>query len=132
VALLIFDFSASWHWIFATFAVAGSVFYGLEACAIFSVPNEDRPVPWHVHQFWLNFLGAAVGWVAAWAVLGSVLNCASSPCALSIAPSAVVLFLFAFLGVTGHLPAVLVGLVAGLVGAIDKLVEKLLALIIKP
>jgi len=120
-----FDPSSLWHWLFGCAALAMSLFYGWSACAIFSVTKEGRPSSWRFHQFWLNFLGAAVGWLAAWALLGSVLECNSSKCTLSVAPSAIALFFLAFLGVTGYLPAALVGLVGG----ISELVSKLIALI---
>jgi len=119
------DITSPWHWLFACVATGMSVFYGWSACEIFSVSNKGKPRSWRFHQFWLNFLGAAVGWVAAWAVLGSVVDCATAKCDLSVAPSAIALFVLAFLGITGHLPAALIGLVGG----INELVSKLLALI---
>ena len=90
-----------------------SYFYGLRACEIFSVSVEGRKNSWHVHQLWLNFLGSLVGWVAAWALLRALVACAAEACSLSVTPSAVLVFFLAFIGVTGHLPAAVVGLVGG-------------------
>jgi len=120
-----FDSSSLWHWLYFLVALAMSVFYGLSACAIFSVPTEKRPTSWRFHQFWLNFLGSGIGWGAAWALLSSVLACGSGSCPLSVSASAVLLFFLAFLGTTGHLPAAIVGLIGG----INEFVAKLLALI---
>ncbi|WP_126460858.1 hypothetical protein [Sulfuritortus calidifontis] len=111
--------------LFAILAIGMSVFYGLRACEIFSVPISDRKPSWRFHQFWLNFLGSGVGWVAAWAVLRATVECASVDCALSVSPSAVSLFFLAFIGVTGYLPATIVGAIGG----INEFVSKLLALI---
>jgi hypothetical protein len=115
----------SWPGLFVLVAIGMSVFYGLRACEIFSVSTTDRKWSWRFHQFWLNFLGSGVGWVAAWAVLRASVECASADCALSVSPSAVSLFFLAFLGVTGYLPATIVGAVGG----INELISKLLSLI---
>ena len=120
-----FDVDSSWNWLFVCIAFGMSVFYGWSACAIFSVPKQDKPWSWRFHQFWLNFIGSVVGWVAAWTVINSVLECAAASCTMSVAPSAFALFFLAFLGVTGYLPAALVGLVGGF----NELISKLLALI---
>ena len=111
--------------LFAAVAIGMSVFYGLRACEIFSVSLSDRKPSWRFHQFWLNFLGSGVGWVAAWAVLRATVECASADCALSVSPSAVSLFFLAFIGITGYLPATIVGAIGG----VSELVSKLLALI---
>jgi hypothetical protein len=109
-----FDTSSPWHWLFVAIAVGMSLFYGLCACRIFHVPCEGEKNAWHIHQFWFNFLGSAVGWVATWALLGAVLACASAACGNTISLSSVALFLLAFLGVTGHLPMSVFGLIGGL------------------
>lgn len=115
----------SWPVLFILAAIGMSVFYGLHACEIFSVPTTDRKSSWRFHQFWLNFLGSGVGWVAAWAVLRAAVECALADCALSVSPSAISLFFLAFVGITGYLPATIVGAIGG----ISELVSKLLALI---
>lgn len=115
----------SWPALFAVVAIGMSIFYGLRACEIFSISTTDRKRSWHFHQFWLNFLGSVVGWVAAWAILRSAVECASADCILSVSPSAVSLFFLAFIGVTGYLPATIVGAIGG----VNELVAKLLAFI---
>jgi hypothetical protein len=112
-------------WVYGLVAVGMSLFYGFRACAIFGVSVDNHPRSWRFHQFWLNFLGSAVGWVAGWAVLRPTIECASLGCSLSLAPSAVALFLLAFIGVTGYLPATIVGAIGGA----SHLIAKLLALI---
>lgn len=120
-----FDASSPWHLVFVAVAFGMSLFYGLFACKIFNVLTQGEKVPWRVHQFWFNFLGAAVGWVAAWATISAVLSCASTGCENAISLSSVALFVLAFLGVTGHLPMSIVGLVGGLQEFVAKLLSVL-------
>ena len=120
---MMFNNSSLWHWLYVLVAFSASVFYGWYACDIFEVSYTCKPKAWRVHQFWFNFAGSAVGWVAAWALLDTVLACASSACANSISFSAVALFFLAFLGVTGHLPMSLYGLIGGLKEFIAKLLS---------
>lgn len=115
----------SWPGLFSIVAIGMSIFYGLRACEIFNVSTKDRMPSWRFHQFWLNFLGSGVGWVATWAVLRATVECASAECSLSLSSSAVALFFLAFIGVTGYLPATIVGAIGG----INEFVSKLLALI---
>jgi hypothetical protein len=118
-----FDPDSVLHWLFVVLGVGASVFYGVAACSVFGVTSQGRSRAWRIHQFWLNLLGSAVGWVAAWAVLGAVAECQATACSLSLSPSAVAVFVLAFLGVTGHLPAALVGLVGGIAELAAKLVS---------
>lgn len=118
-----FDISSPWQWLYSGVAFGMSVFYGWYACQIFEVADAGKPSSWRVHQFWFNFAGSAVGWVAAWALLDSVLACASGGCANSISFSSVALFVLAFLGVTGHLPMSLYGFIGGLREFVAKLLS---------
>jgi len=120
-----FDVSSPWHWLYWIAALGMSLFYGLRACEIFSVSTEGRRTSWRVHQFWLNFLGSLVGWVAAWALLRPVVACASEACSLSVSASTVLVFFLAFIGITGYLPVAVVGLVGG----VNEFIANLLALI---
>jgi hypothetical protein len=123
LGIMNFDTSSLWHWAFCAVALAMSLFYGWYACQIFEVTASGKPTSWRVHQFWFNFVGAAIGWVAAWALLGAVLSCASGSCTNSVSLSSVALFLVAFLGITGHLPMSLVGLIGGLREFVAKLLS---------
>jgi hypothetical protein len=116
-----FDPSSLWHWLYVLGAGGMSLFYGRYACSIFSVDQKDKPKQWHWHQFWFNFLGAVVGWAAAWSVLGSVLACAKGGCTDAISISSALIFLVAFVGVTGHLPMCIFGFIGGLREFIAKL-----------
>jgi hypothetical protein len=119
-----FDVNFSWDMLYAFFALGMSIFYGLYACIVFDVINyKCRAWQWRFHQFWFNFLGAAIGWVAAWSILGSVLKCLDGNCTNSITPSSVLLFFLAFIGVTGHLPMSVMGLVGGLREFVAKLLS---------
>ncbi len=141
VYVMTFDASWAWHWLYwaaaigyCVAAIVGSVLYGWKACEIFDVSTKKKdseelqPRSWRIHQFWLNFLGSLVGWVAAWALLRPLVACATGPCALSVSTSTVLLFFLAFIGVTGHLPWAVVGAIAGSVGGIIEIINKLAAL----
>ena len=56
------------------------------------------------HQHWLNFLGAAMGWLAGWVVLNRWLACPTFMCADEPRFATVVLALAAFVGMVGLLP----------------------------
>ncbi len=118
-----FDFSSYLHWLYLLIAFAMSFYYGYFACKIHEVNDSGKSAHWKVHQFWFNFLGAAVGWVAMWAVLGSLLVCATVNCTNSISISSALLFILAFFGVTGHLPISLYGLIGGLKEFVAKLLS---------
>jgi hypothetical protein len=120
-----FDLSSWLHWLYFIIAFGMSCYYGYFACEIHGVDKQNKSTHWKVHQFWFNFLGAAVGWLAMWAVLGSVVVCATGNCTNSISISSALLFILAFLGVTGHLPMSLFGLIGGL----QEFVAKLLSVI---
>jgi len=79
-------------------AIIGTLFYGFGAFKIWCVD----PGPWgihHWHQYWLNLVGAAVGWIAGFPVFqGWILN-GERPTGATI-----FLLLLAFIGVTGTLP----------------------------
>lgn len=86
--------------------------------------NITQNLPWLVHQFWLNFLGSAVGWIALNAIKDDVI---ASMCQTSklgtISVSDVLLFFAAFVGITGHMPAAIVGAVAGIKEIASKLLS---------
>jgi hypothetical protein len=78
--------------------------------------------PWKVHQFWLNFVGSATGWVCLWFVIVKVWPYLSSDAEPSFGWGYAALALVAFLGVTGYLPytlmktAAVIGKLPGLSG----------------
>ena len=102
--------------VFWVFAVVCSLFYGFKAPAIFSVPSSDWTWPQKVHQFWFNFIGAMVGWTATYFLLferlqvfgGQVVTEPRTLIAMDC-----VIGLVAIVGITGHLPMTLAGVVQG-------------------
>ena len=54
---------------FALVGLGFSLFYGLKAFDIFEVDRANKPRAWKFHQFWLNFVGSAAGWVILWIVI---------------------------------------------------------------
>src|SRR5437763_1508580 len=89
---------------FAVVAFAFSLFYGFAATSIFEVKTSGTSRSWRFHQWWLNFLGSAVGWVAAWFLLHKIVAVAHSPATVAIQWSDAALFFLAFVGVTGFMP----------------------------
>jgi hypothetical protein len=56
---------------FILIGLAFSTFYAYKAVDIHVWPNFDSTPPkmkrsWWFHQYWLNFVGSAVGWIAAY------------------------------------------------------------------
>jgi hypothetical protein len=117
------DYASPWHWFFWLIASCGSLLYGFKACAVFEVNPTGKPFAWKVHQFWFNSLGAFIGWIAAWPLLGSIAACAKLGCSTEITASSATLFLLAFVGVTGHLPLAIFGLLGGLKELVSKLLS---------
>jgi uncharacterized membrane protein len=106
----------------AILAVVCTLFYGLKATEIFLDPlPSNRPLSWRLHQFWLNALGSAVGWVALLFLLTRVFNCFEMKCSGVLTALDVVLFFLAFVGVTGYLPAAVVGIVSSIGAIIGKI-----------
>jgi hypothetical protein len=104
-------------------AFVASLFFGFFAVTIFEVPlPKVKPLwAWKLHQFWLNFTGSFVGWVALWFLGRKVIACLVPSC--SVEPNAwdVAAFFLAFVGVTGFLPLTIVGLITGLKELLVKL-----------
>jgi len=117
------NLTSLWHWLFWLAAIVASLFYGIKACTIFEVAVAGKPTAWRLHQFWFNFIGAITGWIAAWPLVGAAFVCANSGCPTEVSASSVALFLLAFIGITGHLPLA----VFGLLGGLKELVAKLLS-----
>jgi hypothetical protein len=131
-----------WIWIvFWIVALIASGLYGWNAWIIFVSPSPPSWVQQQWHQRWLNFLGALVGWTALWLLLRKFGTCVVDPALRKFAPCVVgqcindvgaldvVGALVAFVGVTGHLPYVVIGLVSGIPVLARKLVEVLATLV---
>ena len=74
--------------VFLILGATGTVFYGACANNIFCWPRTDakqQPYPegphkksWHIHQWWINGLGAAVGWASLYYVLCQRILCGAT------------------------------------------------------
>jgi hypothetical protein len=94
-------------------AIAFSVFYGCKAFEIFGVDHAGKPGAWKFHQFWLNFSGSLAGWLILWVAIRRVsLVVGSTDHALKM--SDFILFLVAFIGITGFLPLSVVSFIQGI------------------
>ena len=92
-----------------------SFYYGLRAGKIFRVDTTGQ----RFHQFWLNFLGSALGWFLLGFGLARVLQCIDQ-CPNPITLWDTMLLFAGFVGVTGYLPMATVGLIQHLVGLVKR------------
>ncbi len=110
---------------FLVFSLLVSMFHGVVATNVFGVETTGKSKAWKLHQFWLNFLGSVVGFIALWFLFQAVLGCAINSCSIQFGWPDVGLFLLAFLGVTGYVPFTVIGLASG----INELAAKTIGLI---
>jgi hypothetical protein len=96
-----------------------SLYYGFKAPAIFRTDISALPASGKFHQFWLNFLGSALGWLLLGFGLARVLQCVGG-CSNPIGLWDAVLLFGGFVGVTGHLPVATVGLIQHFVRLVEK------------
>ncbi len=113
-----------------------SLLWGLRAVALF--PDDKHPRWGFFYQFMFNFVGSLAGWCCVYALAVRMWVVLPSPQSLLVRGGPVpaglrgqalnppsftggdfLLFLMSFLGVTGHLPQAM----AGLVSSIEKLAE---------
>jgi hypothetical protein len=120
----------NWRWYFLAAAI-GSLIYGFAAFHIHGAPapkgfKRSFPKGWQFfHQIWLNFLGAAMGWLAGWVVLNRWLACPSFMCADEPRFSTVVLAIGAYIGMVGLLPYTVLTGVAALKSVLETYFQKL-------
>ena len=100
--------------IFLNIAIFFSSFYGLKAFEIFQVNTVDKPRSWKIHQIWFNFSGSIAGWIALWLLIRKILHCIMSSSFNTVDISDSMLFLLAFIGITGHLPYTIAGIIESL------------------
>jgi hypothetical protein len=93
--------------LFVVVGLAFSVFYAWKAVAILVdtenefIKRKMRLLSWWFHQLWLNFVGSAVGWAAAYYY---VFHRLLPICCYSFKIDDTVPILIALLGITGLLP----------------------------
>jgi hypothetical protein len=92
---------------FALVGLGFSIFYGQNAVDIFIDTDNEfakkkmKVASWRFHQRWLNFIGSAAGWAAAYYfIFGRVLPVSSFSFKLEDS----VLIIIALLGLGGFLP----------------------------
>ncbi len=97
--------------IFWLIAIVMSFIYGIKAFEIHGDTKglkESKSNKWfRWHQFWLNFLGAFVGWSLLYYILAYRLDIFRNLLVLEdyrITSIDLIVLLFAFLGITGYLP----------------------------
>lgn len=119
-------------YVFWAIALGWSVFYACSCFAAFLVdtPGAEEVLGkfghkkrlWYVHQWWFNFVGSIAGWFALWICLTRNRESTSQ-----ISASDVGLGFVAFVGITGHLPYAIAGILDGLhdvaKAGLDKLAE---------
>ena len=109
------EFTYSLNVAFPLVGLLFSVFYGWKSIDIFlEVPTTHKPWAWKFHQFWLNFSGSLVGWVALWFLTRKVLSCIRTSCSAPVNFWDVATFFLAFIGITGFLPFTIVSLIQGI------------------
>jgi len=86
----------------------------LKACDVFAVQSDNRPWAWWVHQFWFNFVGSLFGWAALWFLARKVWLCISTSCPAQLDLSDGLAIFMAFVGITGHLPYAVAGVLQGI------------------
>ena len=105
------------EWISYAFIAVGllaSLFYGWKAFYVFGVSAKGKPWAWRVHQFWFNFAGSLLGWVAAWFVARKTWHCLMVSCPAQLDWADAGLIATAFVGITWHLPYATAGILQGI------------------
>jgi hypothetical protein len=79
---------------------------------------------WKIHQFWFNFAGSALGWLALYALKQNLASCLPGNCLSQLTFLDVVIFVIAFVGITGHLPFTTVSLLKYLMDLLTTAAKK--------
>lgn len=110
-------------------ALCFSLFFGFKATDIFLTKDQlkDRPSSWKFFQFWLNFVGSIVGWIILWIILPNLIDLMRLTHQNKISLNEIIAMIISFIGITGYLPASVVGLlmsIGDLVSKIGSLTKK--------
>jgi hypothetical protein len=111
-------------WFFVCYLVvsfSASLFYSLKAYDIFTDVKDIKDLKWtqKLHQFWFNFLGSSVGWATAFFLVVKIFFI-TNPLFLW---TDIILGIIAFIGITGHLPRSIVGIVVSLGDLVSKIIK---------
>ena len=121
--------SIYFKFIFWIIAFLASFFYSYWAFKIHLVKKEDvdnlrkeKNYAWFIHQFWFNFIGSITGWIILWLTIPNIFLGFCDQNTVSLEFKEIVLLFIALIGITGHLPMALYGIV----NSFKKIIEKLL------
>ena len=109
------------YWGFFALAAVASLSVGLGAYAIFNVPEAERKQ--RFYQYFLNTLGAAAGWMAAWVVIVRWFGCPGFVCHEEPTGWTILLAVIAMIGMVGHLPIALLSGVAAIKDLLSRMLK---------
>ena len=117
-------------WPIFVIAIIASLFFGVYAINIFfkkaEVPKtKDEHFSWKIHQFWLNFVGSLSGWIILYFLLKRVEHLASNDYVFTLSFADFISFVLCFIGITGYMPATIVGLINSFGLIVSKFVESI-------
>ena len=104
-----------------------SLFYGIFAERIFGSKKQQEEAKkefgalGHIHQFWLNFIGSAIGWFSFFVFILVLQKIGIE----NISFSHILLLLIGTLGIIGWLPLTLMGAIQSLATIIKRLIDKI-------
>lgn len=108
-------------------ALGCSLFYGFFAERIFGnkIQREEaeKEFGWlgHIHQFWLNFVGSAVGWFSFYLFINVLKDIGLK----GISFSYILLLVIGTIGIIGWLPLTLMGVIKSLTDVVKRLIDKI-------
>lgn len=107
--------------VFWAVAFSFSLFYGLKATKIFGVSTESMPSSGILHQAWFNFLGSMLGWILAWTFVPDIYDSIKYDSHFEIGLGRILIFILAFIGITGHMPYAIMLVINNLKLSFEKL-----------
>ena len=105
--------------VWLTLASIMSLFWGVRAIVLF---ESKRNFWWKSYAFIFNFVGSFFGWGCFYVLLIRIQN--SMPTFKDFSGGDIVLFVLSLLGLTGHLPQAIYGLVEDLAEIVKKITAK--------
>ena len=126
--------------LFLIIACIFSLFYAFRARRIIDYPHPDsyytkkinrkRLLPditnsAHIHGFWINLLGSAIGWFFIYILYSNLVQPGLKIAIKEISSIHVFIFIIGVIGIMGFLPFTLSGIISSLQYLIDKLIDKI-------
>ena len=106
----------SWFWL----ALGMSFFWGIRSTILFT---RSKIFWWKSYQFIFNFVGSFAGWFCFYVLLIRTQN--NMPQFQGFGGVDIALFILSLLGLTGHLPQVIYGIVEGFAEIAKRAIDKL-------